>query len=161
MNHGLPAFEEAEAFAMRGEFSLWFRVPRRTGHGKYYRTYTTNPMGTEEAQPQFTAKLPSTGRWKLELHVPSTRHVQYPTARNGSSGFVTWYGARTRDPGIHIFEIDIGNTTKITELDLSEAATGWNQLGVFDTSSNEVRVTLVEVTDGVAIADAVRWTPVE
>ncbi len=161
MNHGLPSFGDAEAFAMRGEFSLWFRMSRQTSHGKYYRTYTTNPKGTKEAQPQFAAKLPSTGLWKLEFHVPSTRHVQYPTMRKGSGGFVTWYGASPRDLGIHRFEIDIGNTTEITEVDLSEAETGWNQLGIFEVSSNEVRVTLVEVIDGVAIADAVRWTPVE
>lgn len=46
------------------------------------------------------------------------------------------------------------------ELDLSGARPGWHELGIFETSSQEVRITLVEVTDGVAIADAIRWTPV-
>ena len=161
MNHGLPSFREAMAFAERGELSLWLRTNRQTGYGRYLRTYTTNPMGTTEAQPQFAAKLPSTGRWKLEFHVPSTRLERYPTTWKGSFGLSTWYARRERDLGIHRFEIDIGSTTKATELDLSEAPSGWNELGIFETSSNEVSVTIVEVTDGVAIADAVRWTPVE
>ena len=152
LNHGLPSLRGASSFAARGEFALWFRESSRTSHGTYYRTYTSNPMGTKESQPRFSATLPSAGRWKLEFHVPSTSGRRYPVRRDFPE---------QRPLGIHKFEIDIGNNTELTELDLSEAPTGWNELGIFETSSNEVSVTLVEVTDGVAIADAVRWTPVE
>lgn len=163
LNHGLPSLRDASDFAVhRAEFSLWFRESERTSYGKYYRTYTSNPMGTNEAQPQFVATLPSVGRWQLEFHVPSTRGRQYPIPRKGMFGgyerssFPGW-----RALGKHKFEIKVGDKIEMTELDLSDVRSGWLQLGIFETSSHEVRVTLVEVTDGVAIADAVRWTPVE
>ena len=158
LNQDLPSLREALDFAQRGEFSLWFRESERTSHGTYYPTYASNPMGTKESQPQFVAKLPSTGRWLLDFHVPSIGRERYTTGWKIAFGIVSSYREERRDLGIHRFEINLGNTT---ELDLSEVPTGWNQLGIFETSSQDVRVTLVEVTDGVAIADAVRWTPVE
>ena len=161
LNHGLPSLREVRNFARRGEFSLWFREVADTSYGKYYRTYASNPMGTKESQPQFSARLPSAGRWLLEFHVPSIGHRRYPTGRKEAFGLLTRYSEASRDLGIHKFEIDVGNKTELTEIDLSELPIGWNQLGIFETSSYEVSVTLVEVTDGVAIADAIRWTPVE
>ncbi|MXZ55926.1 MAG: hypothetical protein F4227_03760 [Gammaproteobacteria bacterium] len=152
LNHGLPSLREARDFKHRGEFALWFREHERTSFGKYYRTYASNPMGTKEAQPRFSATLPSVGRWVLEFHVPSTRGRTYPVPRDFPV---------SRPLGIHKFEIQVGDTAELTELDLSEVRTGWKQLGVFEISSPQVSVTLVEVTDGVAIADAIRWTPAE
>ena len=161
LNHGLPSLRAADDFAQRGDFSLWFRESEQTSHGKYYRTYATNPTGSTESQPQFAAQLPSVGRWLLEFHVPSIGRERYPIGWRAAFGIVTWQSSELRDLGVHRFEIDVGDTTELTELDLSEVSTGWNQLGIFETSSQDVRVTLVAVTDGVAIADAVRWTPVE
>ena len=163
LNHGLPSLRDARFFALRrGEFSLWYRESEPTSHGKYYRTYASNPMGTKEAQPQFSATLPAAGRWLIEFHVPSTRGWQYPIPRKSIyGGYTREYFPRWRALGKHKFEVDLGDTTELVELDLSEVPTGWNQLGIFDTSAKVVRVTLIEVTDGVAIADAVRWTPVE
>jgi len=161
LDHGLPSLRKALDFARRGEYSLWFRESERTSHGTYYRTYASNPMGTKDSQPQFVAKLPSTGRWLIDFHVPSIGRERYPTGWTVAFGFASSYREERRDLGIHRFEINLGNTTELSELNLSEAPTGWNQLGIFETSSQEVSVTLVEVTDGVAIADAVRWTPVE
>ncbi|MCY3541516.1 MAG: hypothetical protein OXH31_06370 [Gammaproteobacteria bacterium] len=161
LNHGLPSLREADDFAQRGHFSLWFRESERTSHGKYYRTYATNPTGSTESQPQFTAQLPSIGRWLLEFHVPSIGGERYPIGWRAAFGIVSWQSSERRDLGIHRFEINVGDTTELSELDLSEVPAGWNQLGIFETSSQDVRVTLVEVTDGVAIADAVRWTPID
>ena len=162
LNHGLPSLRDARYFAMRGEFSLWFRESERTSHGKYYHTYASNPMGTKEAQPQFAATLPSVGRWQLEFHVPSTGWREYPVPlKSPYGGYQSGYSLGRRDFGKHEFEINTGDSTELTELDLSGARSGWHELGIFEVSSREVRVTLVEVTDGVAIADAVRWKPVE
>ena len=162
LNHGLPSLRNAQSFASRGEFSLWFRETEDTSHGKYFRTYTSNPMGTKEAQPQFATKLPSAGHWRLEFHVPATRERFYPLPQESTFvGFGPSYSLDRRALGKHIFEINAGDTTELMELDLSGARSGWHELGIFETSSQEVRVTLVEVTDGVAIADAIRWTPVE
>ena len=66
-----------------------------------------------------------------------------------------------RWPGIHSFEINAGDTTELVELDLFDAYPGWHTIGIFDTSSPNAQVTIVEVTDGIAIADAIRWTRVE
>ncbi len=159
MNHGLPSLREAKNFALRGESSLWFREQERTSHGKYYRTHTINFMGGNKAKPQYVAQLPTTGRWKLEFYVPSTRGRQYPLP--SSILGINSYTPGWRSLGVHKFEIDVGQTTDTTELDLAEAPVGWNEIGIFETSSQKVTVTLVEVTDGVAIADAIRWTPVE
>ena len=159
LNHGLPSLRSADYFAAREQFSLWFREFKRSSHGKYYRTYVSNPMGAKESQPQFATKLPSAGRWLLEFHVPSIGNEWYPTPHKNQFGFAS-YIHRSKDLGTHRFEINVGNTTELAVLNLSEAPSGWHKLGIFETSSPEVRVTLVEVTDGVAIADAIRWTPV-
>ena len=163
LNHGLPSLRDAKYFAMRAEFSLWYRESERTSHGKYYRTYTSNPMGTKEAQPQFAATLPSAGRWHLEYHVPSTKRWNFYAIPRKSpyGGYQSGYFPGRRDLGKHKFEINTGDSTELTELDLSGARSGWHELGIFEASSREVRVTLVEVTDGVAIADAIKWTPVD
>ena len=160
LNRGLPSLRSARSFAGRGEFSLWYREYTDTSHGKYYRTYASNPVGTKKAQPQFSANLPSAGRWRIEYYVPWTGQERYPLPYESLFGYRS-YTMGPRDLGVHKFEINLGDTTELVELDLSEVPTGWNHLGIFDTSTKEVRVTLIEVTDGVAIADAVRWTPVE
>ena len=159
-NYGLPSPLNAQDFADRGEYSVWYRQSDHRSHGKYSQTYVLNAVGTEEAQPRFTAKLPSSGRWLLEYHVPSIGDWLYPVRRKMQLGFVS-YTSRPRERGNHRFEIDLGNTTDLVELDLAEAPWGWNKLGIYETSSQEARVTIVEVTDGVAIADAIRWKKVE
>lgn len=156
--NGLPDLYEAFEFAKRGDYSIWFRSFDRTSYGKYSRSYAVNPMGGNDAHPQFTAQLPQAVRWNLEFHVPSTRRNKYPFRTGNLVG--TLISTSPRKLGVHKFDIDVGQT-HTAELDLSGAPLGWNKIGVFETSSQEVRVTVVEVTDGVAIADAVRWTPVE
>ena len=88
LNHGLPSLREADNYAQRGDFSLWFRESERTSHGKYYRTYATNPTGSTESQPQFAAQLPSVGRWLLEFHVPSIGRERYPIGWRAAFGIV-------------------------------------------------------------------------
>ena len=158
-NYGLPSTLSAQDFAERGEYSVWYRQSDHRSHGKYSRTYVLNSAGAKESQPRFIAKLPTAGRWLLEFHVPSIGDWLYPVRQKMQFGLVS-YTRRPREFGIHRFEINVGNTTESAVLNLSEAHSGWNKLGIYETSSPEVRVTLVEVTDGVAIADAIRWTPV-
>ena len=158
-NYGLPSTLSAQDFAERGEYSVWYRQSDHRSHGKYTRTYVLNSTGAKEAQPRFATKLPSVGRWLLEYHVPSIGDWLYPLRQKLHFGIVS-YASSPRERGNHRFEIDLGNSSDSVELDLSKVPSGWNQLGIYETSSPEVFVTLVEVTDGVAIADAIRWTPI-
>ena len=155
--YGLPSIGNGHLFAKRGEYSVWYRLYDRTSHGKYDYTYVSNVMGTKDSQPRFSAKLPSGGRWLLEFHLPKIGdELRYRLKERQEEHF--WW---IRWPGIHSFEINAGDTTEIAELDLFKAYPGWHRIGTFDTSSRDAQVTIVAVTDGMAIADAIRWTPVE
>ena len=155
--YGLPSTVNGPDFAERGEYSVWYRQYDRSSHGKYDYTYVSNAMGAKESQPRFSARLPSEGRWLLEFHLPDVGHDwRYDLKERQEEYF--WL---IRWPGIHRFEINSGDVTELVELDLFDANTGWHRIGIFDTNSRDMNVTIVEVTDGVAIADAIRWTRVE
>ena len=107
---------------------------------KHNRTYASNFMRRSEAQPQFSANLPSAGRWRFEFHVPWTGNARYPLPYESLVGYRS-YSMGPRDLAVHRFEINLGDTTELVELDLSEASTGWIQLGIFDTNAKKVSVT--------------------
>ena len=155
--YGLPGTGNVQLFTKRGEYSVWYRQYDRSSHGKYDYTYVSNAMGAKESQPRFSAKLPSEGRWLLEFHLPEVGdELRYDLKERQPEyfGLIRW-------PGIHNFEINVGDTIESVEQDLLNAYPGWHRIGIFDTSSRDAHVTIVEVTDGVAIADAIRWTQVE
>jgi hypothetical protein len=89
----------------------------------------------------FTARVPRSGSWELQLHLPSQR-----TSRKG-----TWNLAVEDASGRQDFDFDLGAGTE-----------GWNSLGMFEITEGEVRVEMSDDTDAkMILADAIRWIPTE
>ena len=125
--YGLPGTGNVATFTKRGEYSVWYRQYDRSSHGKYDYTYVSNAMGAKESQPRFSAKLPSEGSWLLEFHLPRIGdELRYDLKERQPEyfGLIRW-------PGIHNFEINVGDTTESVELDLLNAYPGWHTIGVF------------------------------
>ena len=55
--------------------------------------------------------------------------------------------------------IDLGSEQLSAELDLENPTPGWYSLGTFESSSGQVNVAVDQVENGVAMADAIRWSP--
>ena len=123
-------------------------------------TYAVSPDGFQEAKARFTVELPSTGNWRLEFYVPELRGVEFATA-NKQNGRLVSVGYRTRKLGTHELEVAFGDQHANVELDGREADVGWNDLGTYEIESPTVHVTIVGVRDGMAIADAIKWTRAE
>lgn len=135
--------------------SSWSRDVTLFSWGKYLRTVVRLPPGAGDLVARFETELPSTGRWRLDYHLPGSRVAEMATsvAKPGL--------AYTR--GYQAFgELDItlwvGEGATRIEFDASFATPGWNHLGDFDIGAGDVALTVSNKTSGeVVVADAVRW----
>lgn len=161
LDHGLPRQRTASRYIGRPEYLQWYREREYTSHGAYYRTFVSHPNYDGQSKPTFTAELPLAGTWMVEFHVPALTpwHLDYPIAER--QGFITSYWPTPQSLGLHRFVIDLGSEQFSAELDLENPTAGWNSLGTFETTSGKVDVVVDQVENGVAMADAVRWSPVK
>jgi ABC-type transport system involved in multi-copper enzyme maturation permease subunit len=121
--------------------SRWSRRASTTAWGKYRHTVALVKSGTGDRRAVFTARVPRSGSWELQLHLPSQR-----TSRKG-----TWNLAVEDASGRQDFDFDLGAGTE-----------GWNSLGMFEITEGEVRVEMSDDTDAkMILADAIRWIPTE
>lgn len=144
LDQGLPEFR-------RTPTAWWTRQELPTAHGRYRRTAARAWQGEGQLRATFAATLPTTGRWRLEFHVPDLGRVSpfmFVAARDGL--------------GEHHLELVDANGG-VTEIgfDPTEGVNGWNRLGDFELDAGDVRVEVTDRTTGFAVvADAIRWTPV-
>ena len=131
-------------FQMGGQ--EWMREVTYTGWGKYRHT-TARAAGTGSASATFAATLPSTGRWRLDYHLPVD-----PEKGGGFAG----------RQGPYDTKLVIGEHQQPVEFDASIAEQGWNHMGDFQVDSPDVRVEVSNLASSgfVIYADAIRWTPV-
>ncbi len=167
-DQGLPVFE-----VFFGPPREWSRFTQPQSWGRYRRTTAIGPPGDGTTSATFTADLPASGRWRVELHVPSLSPLPPGTApirrevRIGSGGDAPprdvpdGQGVRI-ELGIRIADVDLtlqngGSTTPI-DFDAAGAGVGWAVLGDFDLVGGPASLVLGDRTAGSAVAaDAVRF----
>ena len=136
-DQGLPV---ANQLSFSRPPSRWSRRAASSAWGKYRHTLALVKAGEGNRTAVFTAEVPRSGTWELQLHLPS----QPRTSVTG-----TW-SLTVEDPG--------GNEP--AEFDLSAGAEGWNSVGTFELTEGEVRVEMSDDTDApYVLADAIRWIP--
>ena len=95
-----------------------------------------------------TLAQPSTGRWRLDYHLPVD-----PQSGGGFAGQQGPYDAK----------LVVGEHEQPVEFDASIAEQGWNHLGDFQVDAPDVRVVVSNLASSgfVIYADAIRWTPMD
>jgi ABC-type transport system involved in multi-copper enzyme maturation permease subunit len=153
LDQGLPEFIPFGPLARE-----WGRREEPSSWGKYRHTLAIVRSGDGSKKAVFAARLPGTGRWRLDYHLPvltsSTRSASGPGVRiNAQAGL-------GGTQGTYDMTLEVGGRPEEIEFDASAGEPGWNSLGDFEISSPEVRVLISDESSGRAvIADAIRWTP--
>ena len=153
-----PLFRVVSDRQLRESRSRWYRDSDPTSYGKYRRTYAGRSEGLDQTKPTFSTTLTSAGKWKLEFHMPSAIRTKN-----------SWAGLRSPDDlavdvpdyvlGTYTFHIVSKETQSKVEFNAGTSLPGWNEIGTFELSNSKVDVVLTEVSHGLAVADAIRWTP--
>jgi hypothetical protein len=122
----------------------WSRVTTGWSYGKYRHTMAVIKSGKGEKKATFTATLPGSGSWDLELNVPPKDNV-FPGAKWG-----TW----------NLLITDKNGDKHEMTFDSNAAIPGWNLTGSLKLPEGEVSIALSDKSDGqVIVADAIRWSP--
>ncbi|MEM7366233.1 MAG: hypothetical protein AAF525_19630 [Pseudomonadota bacterium] len=156
MDQGLPAYQ-----AFMGSPSWWARnSDDPSAVGKYRHTMVMKGAGTGESWVAFDVSIPESGRWRLEYHMPQPRGGERRgNVEGGDSGRGT-YDIQLLT-GNHSEGVP-QNLLQVIEFDSGAAKGGWNRLGDFDLSPDEVTVKVTDKTSGsVVFADAIRWHPLD
>lgn len=126
---------------------FWVRGSDSYAWGKYRQSnvYTMNLKEGMEAK--YTAELPYTGPWKLEMYFAFVPDTYDP------------YRGRL---GIRVFG---EHETRELVFDAESAEAGWNSLGTFDIVNTEATVTVFHASKVLPYhwveLDAIRWLPVK
>ncbi len=155
LNYGLPSTLSMDEFLRAGSNHQWQRDFCHGCFGEYYKTSAVSLDGFDQPKASFSLELPSNGMWKLEYYVPDISTDRY-VIREGN---VIRYGTRTL--GLHEIAVAVGEQETVVELDAAEAESGWNNLGTYEITDRNTAITVIGVRDGMAIADAIKWTPIE
>jgi ABC-type transport system involved in multi-copper enzyme maturation permease subunit len=121
--------------------SRWSRRTTETAWGKYRHTMALVKSGQGERKAVFSASMPRSGSWELQLHLPAQR---------------------TKEKGTWAFAVEDTSGRKDVRFDLGAGAEGWNSLGIFEIAEGVVKVELSDATDApFVLADAIRWIPTQ
>ncbi|KPK84847.1 MAG: hypothetical protein AMS27_08875 [Bacteroides sp. SM23_62_1] len=122
----------------------WSRITTRGSYGKYRHTLAAIGAGKGEKEATFTATLPGSGSWDLDLHVPPKDNV--------------FLGAKWGNWNLLI--TDKNGDEHEMAFDSNAAIPGWNLTGSLELPEGEVSIALSDKSDGqVIVADAIRWSP--
>lgn len=153
LDHGIPVFYELSGLTSGASAPpSWSRQGFASAWGRYRRTLARAPSGDVIERAVFAARLPTTGRWTLEYHLPDL-----PRRSTRISG--VWSGG-----SLGTFDLTLaahGGSTAL-EFDAGRAVAGWNPVGTFMLKRGRVRLIVAGRGSGeTAIADAIRWRRVE
>ena len=130
----------------------WYRVSYPTSWGTYRHTVAGAPAGDGTQVAVFTADLPTSGRWRLDFHLPDATPPGW--GRPGSRSY--------RPLGTFDMTLLADGKTTPLPFDGAVAKTGWNKVAEFEFTSTQVRLEISSQTDGeMVIADAIRWVPLD
>ena len=101
--------------------------------------------GDGALRASFTAAIPRSGEWELQVHLPS---------KIGFRGAKTW--------GTWDLIVRDASGDRTIGFDADEADHSWNTVGTMELMDGEVTVDLSDKTDGkIVVADAIRWIPAD
>ena len=158
MDEGLP---QHTLFTSGG--GAWTRQQHPGAWGKYRRTLARARIARSNARAIFAAELPTTGRWRLDYHVPhSTTGRQQSFSGPGVQVQINQGGPGVPAQGAYDMTLVVGGESQAIEFDGAAAESGWNRLGEFDLVDRAVRVVVANGADAgdTVLADAVRFVPV-
>lgn len=143
LDQGLPQLAGIQPAA------VWSRQLRPRAWGTYRHTVATVRAGQGKSRAVFSAQLPHAGRWRLALHWT-------PPSLDDTVATALW-----RRGTYHLL-LDDGTEQQELSFDAAAAEEGWNDLGSYDLGAGEVRLVLLDRTNGMAVvADAIRWHPLD
>lgn len=120
----------------------WSRISDPNAWGQYRHTLAFIRPGNGQKKASFSTTIPTSGRWKLEIHLPELLKI-----KNNELGGWTLEVISEEGRELVVFNASSGNS-------------GWNTIGEYDFSAGNVSVELSDKTDkSVVIADAVAWSP--
>ncbi|MCY3541480.1 MAG: hypothetical protein OXH31_06190 [Gammaproteobacteria bacterium] len=160
-DYGLPIYVPERG--VQPTKQRWVRLSDSRAFGKYRRTYAFVYAGKADrpSYAKFKATLPTTGRWKLEYHMPVDsldQNVREKSILRSQEKPTDWYERFT--PGISIIEVLIGEEKEVIEFNAPAAEYGWNTIGEFDVGSEHTEVWISGASDRKTVyADAIRWVP--
>lgn len=149
LDHGIPVFYELPGLTSgAGVRPSWSRQGFASAWGRYRRTLARVPSGNGIERAVFAARLPTTGRWMLEYHLPDL-------SRRSTRISGVWSGG-----SLGTFDLTLaahGESTTV-EFDAGRAVAGWNPVGTFMLESGRIRLIVSGRSSGeTVIADAIRW----
>jgi len=165
LDQGLP-------LASPPEYGKWLRLMSSDSYGYYRRTHTIIAYGEEVSAARFSASLPSTGSWVLELFVPSSALADRRFADSvfglGLFEKDRLFVNRRADPNSpeehYRLRISDSNSEWTKQFNIAKAKKGWNEVGIFELGTTDVDVLLSDWagSDEIMVhADAIRWTPAD
>ncbi len=156
LNHALSTLSDNPF-----ESGQWYRTTDPTSYGKYRHTHVMSFLRSEATSAKFTADIPVSGNWKLEIHIPhAVTRENYRSSYSPSPGsIVSW----SRPIFLSEQEIVVnGNGYEANiELEAHSAPRGWNDLGIHTLDEGKTEVVLTPKSDGASVGDAIRWSLVE
>lgn len=153
LDQGIPVFYELRGLRSGASVrASWSRQGFASAWGRYRQTLARAPSGDGIGRAVFAARLPTTGRWTLEYHLPDL-------SRRSTRISGVWSGG-----SLGTFELTLaahGESTAL-EFDAGRSVAGWNPVGTFMFKSGLVRVIVSGRSSGeTVIADAIRWRRLE
>lgn len=157
-DQGLLQLHDASESLTKDIFNsvLWYRDSEPTSYGKYRRTYVISFQRNEQAQLNFSADIPTSGKWKLEFHMPAIKWKMYRSTYSPGLGSIHWKSTNFRLASIQLEVKNLGLSRTIL-FDAQEENSGWNDLGLFHLDAGTVDVVLTPQTDGNIVGDAIKW----
>lgn len=171
-DQGLPAYQ---IFA--GTPSTWSRYEQPSSWGRYRRTTALVSKGDGSRRARYRTDLPASGRWRVEMHVPSLspvpgggevrREVRVGGGDGNPPGDAPAGGARIAvsfglSLGAYDLELRNAGSSYPIDFDAQGAGVGWAVLGDFDLAAGTVELELSDDTTGsVVAADAVRFVRID
>lgn len=129
----------------------WSRAIITGSWGKYRHTLAGVKAGNGEKKAVFSAAIPYSGQWNLELYLPPKRAIFLSSNRFPDPKWGDW----------HLTVKDGNGDAHEIEFDSNAASNGWNLAGSLALPEGKVSVILSNETEGdFVIADAIRWAPV-
>ena len=157
-DHGMLQLHDASDSLIKDVFNsvLWYRDSEPTSYGRYRHTYVISFQESKRAQLTFSADIPASGRWKLELHMPAIKWKQYQSRHSPGLGSIYY---RSRPFPLAEIQLEVKNSglSKTISFDAQEENSGWNDLGLFDLDAGTVDVVLTPQSDGKIVGDAIQW----
>ena len=163
IDQGMPQLSHALRTLSNNPFDTgqWYRESEPSSYGKYRHTHAINFVQSDSARAKFTANIPASGLWKLELHIPdAVQRKQYSSTYSPSPGSIISWSRPISLSNLVITIVANGNRKSI-DFDAGDSIDGWNELGIHQVEAGTTEVILAPTTHGASIGDAVRWSLVE